>query len=136
MTVKCTRIRQSRFIERDIVFNISYEEALKRFEKSVSLRPGFEEIGMKFFRNRVETRFDYGESPSDRKAGEMEAFKIRESIKEFCDTKVTGYWTWKFQTRRKHDEEGYEFQIDLMFEETQDMELWLKDHGVLLKLTY
>lgn len=136
MTLTCTRVRQSHFIDRDIVFEIDFDDKMKMgrervSERSVKLRKEFADLGMAFHRNRVELRFevDY----DDRDCAEWP--ELKEKVTEFCDSRLTGYWTWKLRRRTLNGGNSYQFEMDLMFEHEADMQLWLKDHGMIIRLT-
>lgn len=126
----CVHVRRSRFIERDIVFNIKRDEIVNH-EINVSLRKEMMDLGLSFFRNRVELFFtaDY----ENRNTREMRSIKDR--IREFCDSRFEGYWTWKYQQRRG-DVDDTLFQLELMFEKEEELELFLKEHGTIVRLTY
>jgi len=130
----CEQIRQSKFIDRDIVFDIKSDDtfgSLKRIEKSVKLRKEFKDLGVAFCLNRVELKFscDY----LNKNTGEWET--LRNDIKNFCDTKLDGYWSWKIKGRNAQDSDRYFYEIDLFFEHANDMNLWLKEHGLILRLS-
>lgn len=131
----CEQIRRSKFIDRDIVFDIRYDDAfsnLKRIEKSVKLRKEFKDLGVAFCLNRVELRFtcDYATSQTH------EWSDMRDRIKNFCDTKLEGYWTWKIKSRSVRDQhQKYLYEMDLFFELKEDMDLWLKEQGLILRLS-
>ena len=132
----CTRIRQSRFIDRDIVFDIDFDDKMqmgpeRRIERCVKLRKEFKELGMAFHRHRVELRFNL--SRDDRHGEEW--WDLKERVKEFCDSKVTGYWTWKLRRLSDRETDGYKMEMDLMFENEVDMQLWLKEHGLIIRLS-
>jgi hypothetical protein len=126
----CTHVRRSRFIDRDIVFDIKREDHMPEWERSISLRKEMKDLGMAFFRNRVELRFTI---PRESKSDEFR--QIRERVKEFCDSKLTGHWTWKI-SNRNIDGMTRSLELDLMFEKEDELELFLKDHGTIVRLTY
>lgn len=124
------------FIDRDIVFEIDFDDKMqlgpeRRIERSMKLREEFKELGMSFHRNRVELRFDLDRG--DRHGEEWHALKER--VKEFCDSKLEGFWTWKLRRLNARDTDGYKLEMDLMFEHESDMETWLKEHGLILRLS-
>lgn len=130
----CTRIRHSKFIDRDIVFEIDVDDTFggeRRIEKSVKLRKEFNELGMAFHRNRVELRFNSERVNRD----SPEWQKLRESIKESCDTKCEGYWSWKIKRMNDRNSDRILYELDLFFEYKTDMDLWLKEHGLILRLS-
>ena len=132
----CTRVRQSRFIDRDVVFDIDYDDRMgfggdRRIEKSMKLRKEFKDLGMAFHRHRVELRFDASRENRDT----PEWMVLRERVKEFCDTKCQGYWTWKTKRMASRTSDDYTFEMDLMFEHEEDMKLWLKEHGLIIRLS-
>ena len=133
----CIRVRQSKFIDRDIVFDIVSEDPMKmgverRFESSLKLREEFKELGMAFHRNRVELRFTLTRDVRN----DMTPWKnLKEQVSEFCDSRLSGYWTWKLKRYNDQDTDGYQMHMDLMFEHEADMQLWLKDHGLIIRLT-
>jgi hypothetical protein len=135
MPIKCTRVRQSRFIDRDIVFDIEVDSTFgadRRLEKSVKLRKEFTELGMAFHRNRVELRFAVERGNRD----SPEWHTLRDGVKEFCDTKLSGYWSWKIKRVNNRENDDFIYEIDLFFEHEADLALWLKDQGQIIKLTY
>lgn len=132
--VICHSIRHSKFIDRDIVFDITLDETfgkLNRVETSVKLRKEFKDLGVAFHLNRVELRFSCGNST--RKTSEWA--EIRESIKNFCDTRLEGYWSWKIKGHMKGPTDRYLYDMDLLFERREDLELWLKEQGTMLRLS-
>lgn len=130
----CTRIRQSKFIDRDIVFNIDVDITFgndRRLEKSVKLRKEFSDLGMAFHRHRVELRFTAPRTARD----SSDWHNLRESVKEFCDTRCEGYWSWKIKRLNDRETDNYLYELDLFFEHKADMDLWLKEHGLILRLS-
>lgn len=126
----CVHVRRSRFIDREIVFNIKRDEIMS-YELNVCLRKEMMELGLAFFRNRVELFFT---TPRD-KRNTKEINLVKDKIREFCDSQLTGYWTWKYQQRPLEDD-ATSIQIELMFEKEEELELFLKDHGTIVRLTY
>lgn len=138
-TLNCLHVRHAKFIDRDIVFNIDFDDRFGgglrgRIEKSVQLREEFKELGMAFHRNRVEVRFQV--SYENRNSDEYRL--LTNKVKEFCDTRCEGYWSWKFKrtTVEEDRRETYNYEMDLFFEHRDDMDLWLKEQGLVFRLTY
>jgi hypothetical protein len=133
----CTRVRRSKFIDRDVVFDITIDDPLgyggeRRIETSLKLRKEFNKLGMAFHRNRVELRFTLERTPKNDQSSWV---ALKEQVKEFCDSRLEGYWTWKLRRYNDRDTDGYKLEMDLMFEHEADMKLWLKDHGMIIRLT-
>ena len=126
----CVHVRRSRFIERDIVFNIKRDEIMN-YEVNVSLRKEMMDLGLALFRNRVEVHLKT--SRQNRNTSEIR--QVKDRIREFCDSRFQGYWTWKYQQRPIEDDET-SVQIELMFEKEEELELFLKEHGTIIRLTY
>lgn len=131
----CTRVRQSHFIDRDIVFDIDFDDKMKMGrercpERSVRLREEFNDLGIAFNRHRVELRFEVAYEDRDN----AEWPELKEQVKEFCDARCEGFWTWKLLRRSLRSGDGYQFEMDLMFEHEADMQLWLKEHGLIIRL--
>lgn len=127
----CTYVRRSRFIDRNIVFNIKYDDHGMGHETSVQLRKEMTELGLAFFSNRVELRFTL--ERKDRRNDDWT--KLRERVKEFCETKCTGYWSWKLR-QRNLDSDAFGLEMDLLFENEADLELFLKEQALIIRLTY
>jgi len=132
---RCKRMRRSRYIERNIVFNIEGEERFGKFiESKVDLRveEPLKTLGMSFYRNRIESQFEFGRE--DDEANERYR-SVRIQIKDFCDTHLNSYWTWKDQRfGSSFDRNNVVYKLELFFEEEADLELFLKDCGTLIKL--
>lgn len=126
----CVHVRRSRFIDREIVFNIKRDEIMN-YEVNVSLRKEMMDLGLALFRNRVEVHLKTARQNRNSK----EINQVKDRIREFCDSRLQGYWTWKYQQRPIEDDET-SVQIELMFEKEEELELFLKEHGTIIRLTY
>lgn len=131
--IVCHLICHSKFIDRDIVFDIKIEENFgHRIEKSVKLRKEFKDLGTAFCLNRVELKF----SCDQERKHTTKLSDIRDDIKKFCDTRLEGYWSWKFKGRNDRKSDQYLYDMELFFERKDDMDLWLKDQGMMIKLKH
>ena len=132
--IVCHSVRHSKFIDRDIVFDITSDDTfgkLKRIETSVKLRNEFKDLGVAFHLNRVEMKFSCSISTS--KTDEWA--ELRESIRKFCDTRLEGYWSWKIKSHMSKTTDQYLYDMELFFERREDMDLWLKEQGLVLRLS-
>lgn len=134
----CTRVRQSLFIDRDIVFDIDSDDKFggqfNRLERSVKLRAEFKDLGMNFNRHRVELRFDMERTPAANRSSSYR--DLCEQIKDFCDTRCSGFWSWKHKRRSSECGNWHHLDLDLFFEHEEDMKTWIKDHGIIIRLTH
>lgn len=143
--IRCTMMRRSKFIDRNMVFKIEFDEYMKRYETSVVLRTEFKELGVAFLRNKVTSRFEIKEAnklsgPSNKftkRAKQPDFSDIKEQITEFCDIRLEGYWTWKVQSKKDRDDPEYlNVTLEMFFEHESDLELFLKECGTIIKLAY
>jgi hypothetical protein len=136
--VVCTKMRQSKFISRETVFDIKLDEFMQRHETSVKINSEFKELGKAFMLNRVEASFRLEQIEEPIKGGRTRLKDvttietIKDQIHEFCETNLQGYWTWKLKSKNGPDCRMY--HIDMFFEQVDDLDLFLKDCGLLIKI--
>lgn len=129
--ITCLHLRRSYFIERHVVFDVVMDN-IGRLEVAVKLCRGFEDLGMNLFRNKVEGHFKGSKTfPS------KEWNVIRQKVRDFCEKHATGYWTWRTaQTLYDEADDSNIRQLEVMFEKPEDLEFFLKNCGLIMRLTY
>jgi hypothetical protein len=143
---RCMIARRCRFIARDAIY-LPVPEDKTGNARSFTVKPGFEALAMAFKRNRVMLTFDITNISNDSQYREPKEFvEIREGISAFCDAHATGMWTWSYKysngstydtalSRRVNEDIGTA-AMTVQFENEQDIDVFLRQCAVIIKLTY
>lgn len=135
-------IRRSRFVDKR-----TFSEPNEREYTSIAswqAKPGYEALVEKFIRNKILIKlstvvdFDNG---NDSHGNDIDP--VIESIHEYCDENCSGLWTMNTSYRRKSDwTTGSPVQgrlgsgeISVHFENEEDIEPFLKNSAILIKLS-
>lgn len=140
--IRVTKFRRVFFVT-DTVFS----DKEKTSKTAWTPQPGFEDVVLAFYRNRIEIKYvtaNFKQSRPSYYEEQDDVSDFLESVKEFCDENATGFWTWHqwYHRNQQVDVNSNKLnyldtgdgRISLFFEHTVDMETVLKNCNVVKDL--
>lgn len=137
--VKTKVYRNRELLSRDVVIEHNSDDA------KTSIRPEFKHIHDKMMRNQVRIDMDVKDINSRVWGRDQLEEELREFISDFCNAKCTGFWRYvhKRYPNELIDSSGgitrdttAKWTFTLMFENETDLEQFMKDQALMVKLRF
>lgn len=142
--ISCTAIKQSRYISRETIYSkVKDSDGYQDFVA----KPEWSELAMAFKRNRIRLDFKVeGLSGNNYYSMPIEFESIKDKVSDYCDKNCSGFWTWNIDyrslseydhTNQRHtNTDKGRIDMTVQFEKTEDIEPFLKNCAVLLRLAH
>lgn len=125
---------------------LNMDEIMQTEDKRPQLRPEFKEIYMSYMRNRVLITLTVDMDGQRLFADYPELDEIKEHIRRYCDDSCVGLWAFDSKVnptaindpatgRSRADYDIVEWRLSVFFEHENDLEMFMKEEALLLKLS-
>jgi len=138
-------VRRQRFLSQDIM-ELKTESGRSLSYRTWNVRPEFQDLVMKFHRNKVMLHFSISNIDVSSKAQDhADIDTARDAIHKYCDENCTGFWSMDKSYSRDRDFNNVTNVFTLLgtgqgfflvyFENEEDIEPFLKHCALILKLS-